>query len=712
MRTPGMPMIDHQPDQPAVPDPERGRTVLARKWAYLLGGVTVVSLSREELDAELRGLLDELCESLRCTSADLAPAERIGARLVALGYVGEPGLRCTLDVLGKGLPALPELQAVDRVADRVVAALGALSCCFLLAHERSVLDQQEIMHLSLLKAVRDAQWNLRQSEARFDEVVTSSASGIAVVALDGRIVRANAALAEMLGRPSGALTGSVLYDVVHPESVEVLREAMQGLLDDGKDRIRQSQRLLREDGDVVRSSLTASLLRDAEDRPAHFVVVIEDGTELMLLQGELSRQALHDVLTGLPNRQYFGTYLETALRRADPAYGVTLLHVDLDAFGMVCNSLGRRVGEQLLVHFAQRLKAVMAHENAMIARFHSDEFGILVENTASTPDIDAIVHAINDELAEPFFVEGHGLALSASAGVVHRPAKGIDPAELLRQADQTLRRAKARRRGQWKMFDREADAHDRRTQALAVGMAGAWEHGEIGVRYRPMARLTDGEPAGIEARLHWNRPDDTALSHECCVELAESTGLVLPLGDWLLRAAGRQGEWWRQRAGFGLPMIAGLTGNQVSDDALGTRVTRLLGDIGLPPAQLMLGVPAGALSVPGVIENVTALADLGVRVMLDEFGLGPDDLRAIEDLPVDIVRVDRRLAEWQAWSDSTFLGALVPLVRQVGATLVVDGIHTEDQANWWRSAGAELATGDYFGVARPPAELAGQFAGT
>lgn len=706
-----MPMTDHQPEQSAVPDPERGRSLLARKWAYLLSGVTVVSLSREELDEELRGLLDTLCESLCRPSADTVPAERIGARLVALGYVGEPGLRCTLDVLGKGLPALPELREADRATERIVPALGALSCGFLLAHERSVLDQQEIMHLSLLKAVRDAQWNLKQSEARFDEVVTSSASGIAVVALDGRIVRANAALAEMLGHPSGELTGSVLYDVVHPESVDVLRDAMLALLDGGKDRIRQTQRLLRRDGDVVRISLTASLLRDADDQPAHFVVVIEDGTELMLLQGELSRQALHDVLTGLPNRQYFGTHLEAALRRADPAYGVTLFHVDLDAFGMVCNSLGRRVGEQLLVHFAQRLKAVMARENAMIARFHSDEFGILVENTATTPDIDTIVRAINDELAEPFFVDGHGLALSASAGVVHRPAKGIDPVELLRQADQTLRRAKARRRGQWKMFDRDADTHDRQTQARAVGMAGAWEHGEIGVRYRPVARL-DGGLAGVEARLHWDRPDDVALSHEHCVELAESTGLILPLGDWLLRAAGRQGAWWRQRAGFGLPMVAGLTGHQVSDDALGTRVTRLLADTGLPPEQLMVGVPVGALPVSGVIENVTVLADLGVRVMLDEFGLGPDDLRAVEDLPVDIVRVDRRLAEWQAWSDSTFLGALVPLVRQVGATLVVDGIHAGEQAEWWRTAGAELATGDYFGVAKPPAELAGQFAGS
>ncbi|MEA5358727.1 diguanylate cyclase [Amycolatopsis sp., V23-08] len=708
-----MPKPDHRPDRPSVTfDPERGRTLLARKWAYLLSGVTVVSLGREGLERELRELLDAFCTILLGKHADAPSAERIGERLVALGYVGEPGLRCTLEVLGKGLPTLPELQPPDRYAGRIVLGLGALSCGFLVAHERSVLDQQESMHLSLLKAVRDAQWNLKESEARFDEVVTSSASGIAVVRLDGRIVRANTALAEMLGHPSGELTGTGLYDLVHPDSVEVFREAMQTLLEDGgRERVRQSLRLLRKDGDVARISLTASLLRDADDRPGQFVVVVEDGTELMLLQGELSRQALHDVLTGLPNRQYFGTHLEAALRRADPVFGVTLLHVDLDAFGMVCNSLGRRVGEQVLVHFAKRLKAVVARERAMIARFHSDEFGILIENTAMTPDINTIVRAINDELAEPFFVEGHGLALSASAGVVHRPVKGIEPAELLRAADQTLRRAKARRRGQWKMFDAVADAADRRAQGLAVGMAGAWENGEITVRYRPMARLADGGLAGVEARLQWDRPGRPPLAHDRCAALAESTGLVLPLGDWALRTASRQGEWWHQRLDFGLPVVAGLTEHQATDEALGTRVTGLLADSGLPPEQLMIGVPVGALGTSGVVENLTALAGLGVRVLLDEFGLGPDDLRAVEDLPVGVVRVARRLAEWQAWTDSTFLGALVPLVRQVGATLVVDGIDTEVQANWWRDAGADLATGDYFGTAGEAGAVVEHFVG-
>ncbi len=390
--------------------------------------------------------------------------------------------------------------------------------------------------------------------------------------VEGKIVRANAAIGGMLGYSAAELTGKELVELVHPDSAEVLRQSMRALVEGCKDRVRQPQRLVRKDGDVARISLTVSLLRDADDQPSHFVTVIEDGTELMLLQSELSRQALHDVLTGLPNRQFFSTHLESALRRADPAYGVTLFQLDLDAFGMVCNSLGRRAGERLLVRFAQRLRMVMAREKAMIARFHADEFGILVENSPGTPEISELVANINDELAEPFYVDGHGLGVSVSVGVVHRPSPTMDPAELLRAAAQTLRRARQLRRGQWQLFDAAADAEEQREQVVAVGMPGAWEGGEIGVCYRPVVRLADETIAAVEGVLRWERPDLEVLPHDRCVELAEPTGLILPLGEWLLRVATRQGQWWRQRIGFGLPLLVGLTAHQVSDAALVTRV--------------------------------------------------------------------------------------------------------------------------------------------
>lgn len=680
----------------------RARELLTRKWAYLLSGAAPITLAREDLERELRGQLDALCSAIARDPFDGAAVERIGEHVVATGYVGEDGLRRTVEVLGKGLAALPEFQPVDAHAERIALAVGALGTGFFTANRRAVLEQQERMQLSLLKAVRDAKWNLKESEARFDEVVTSSASGVMIVGLDGRLVRTNGAVGDILGRTAAELADSNLFDLVHPDTAQMLREAMRAVVEGAQDRVRQSQRLLRKDGDIARISLTASLVGAAGDASSHFVVVVEDGTELMLLQSELNRQALHDVLTGLPNRQFFSTHLESAVRRADPAHGVTLLHLDLDAFGMVCDSLGRRAGERLLVHVAQRLKSVLAREKAMVARFDGDEFGILVENTATTPGIAAIAAAVNRELVEPVYVDGHGLALSASIGVVRSTSREQNPTELLRAADQALRRAKGRRRGQWEVFDPIRDIADRSAHALAVGMPGAWERGEITVRYRPVVRLADSGVTGAEAVLHWERPEEV-LPHERCVELAERTGLILPLGEWLLSAACGQVHWWKQRSGFASPLTVALTAHQAVDADLVPRVVRVLDSTGLRADRVVIGMPVSAVAAPEAADNLGVLAEMGVLTALEDFALGPDDLAAARDLGVHSVRVAGRLVDLR--TESAYAGALLSALRDTVTAVTVDGVTTAEQLAWWREAGADVATGPHFGPAQPAADF-------
>ncbi|WP_199442794.1 putative bifunctional diguanylate cyclase/phosphodiesterase [Umezawaea beigongshangensis] len=700
-------MSNSHPRRDTTPSPGDGarrRAALARKWAYLLSGVVVVPLSTEELDRELTGQLDVLCESLHGEQLDARRCERVGERLVALGNVGEAGLRCTGTVLGRGLLALPEFQPVERFAERIVLGLGALACGFVTANQNAVLDQQESLQQSLLKAVRDARWRLGESEARFDEVITSSTSGVVITDVDGRIVRVNAAIGDMLGRSAEDLTGTPLVDLVHPDLAAVLRDGLRTLLDGTEERIRQSQRLLRDDGDVARVSLTASLLRGADERPGNFVAVVEDGTELVLLQGELNRQALHDVLTGLPNRQFFSTNLESALRRADPAHGVTLFHLDVDAFGVVRNGLGRRAAERLLVHVGNVLRTVVADERAMVARFDGDEFAVLVENSATTPDVATIVAAVNEELAQPFYVDDVGLAPSVSVGVVHRPARDVDPDELLRAADVALRRAKTGRRGQWELFHPDQDAEDRRRHALAAAMPGAWEDGEIDVLYRPVVRLADGATAGVEAVLRWSRPGSDPLPHDRCVELAERTGLILPLGESVLRIAGGQAQWWRAR-GVDLPLTVGLTAHQATDADLVSRLVRVLRETGLPPDRLMIGMPSEVLPEAEAVDNLAVLADMGISTALDGFGLGPGDLAALERLPVNAVRLARGLVERRVSSEAASVDALLPLVLATGATVVVDGVDTPQRARRWRAAGAHTATGDLFGTALPPGDV-------
>ncbi|WHT19317.1 EAL domain-containing protein [Crossiella sp. CA-258035] len=700
-----------------LPPPEdwrRKRRTLARKWAYVLAEANYVPLVHADFEAELIELLDQMCAAVHSDPADTGPAAAAGARLVELNCADDRALATTMDVLGPGLLALPEFPEGGAPAERVVQVLGALAVGFVGAAQQATLAQQESMQRSLLKAVRDAKWNLRAAEARFEEVATSSASGILITGLDGELVTVNASAGAILGYSPAELTEGNLFDLVDPERAPALREDYAALREGRLARIKQSQRLLRRDGDHAMVSLTASLLRGADEAPDHFVTVVEDGTELALLQNELSRQSLHDVLTGLPNRQFFGTQLEIVLRQADRRYGVTLLHLDLDGYAVVRDGLGERAAEQLLVVAAQRLKSVLAGQKAMVARFDGAEFAVLLENSPTTPELVSLVHAIRRELAEPSYVDGHGTAPTASVGVVHLPSPERTPEDVLRGARQALRRAKAGGGGQWELFHPEHERLDRQRDALAATMPGAFENGSVEARYQPLVRLAEGTVAGVEALVCWEHAEFGPLPDRQCRELAERTGLMPQLGEWLLRASCAQVAWWRQRLGRELLLTLNLTAHQAADPDLVTRLLGVLEQTGFPAARLLLELPAPALAADHgeSRDNLRTLTDLGVRTALRDFGPGTANLAAVTDLAVDFVRVNRELVGRELVPGSPVTEALRQLPRlahQAGVSVIVDGVTTAEQAEFWLAAGADLACGDYFGGAGRPDELAAGF---
>ncbi|SED66762.1 PAS domain S-box-containing protein/diguanylate cyclase (GGDEF) domain-containing protein [Amycolatopsis tolypomycina] len=696
-----------EPGRLPIPEPsEDGRRLLARKWAYLLAGIGYVPLEHAGFETELAALLDALCAEVHESGPERtgSPAAA-GARLAELNCADGPALTVTMDVLGKGLLRLPEFQPAEEFAERVVGVLGALAASVVTAVQGATLAQQEGLKLSLLKAVRDAKYELRTAQARFDEVATSSASGILVADLDGTLVTVNAAAGVMLGHAPDELTGRDLLELVHPDYAPVLREDYRALLAGKVKRIKQSQRLLDRDGDPVPVSLTASLLRGAGDEPSHFVTVVEDGTELVLLQNELNRQALHDALTGLPNRQCFSTRMETALRKADPKLGVTLLRLELDAFSVVCDGLGEHAAEQLLVTVAQRLKSVLAGGKVLVSRFGGAEFAVLVENAPDTPDPVRLVHELRQELAEPTYVDGQGLALSASVGVVNRPAQDHEAATLLRESHQALRRAKANGHGQWELSHPDQNRLDRRTDALAAVMPGAFEHGDVQARYRPLVRLADGAVHGVEAQLGWAPPGEGALSDQRCRDLAETTGLMLSLGEWLLRTGCRQVGWWRQRLDRDLRLLVRLSPHQAADTDLLTRVVGVLEETRFPAGRLLveLPVPALAADLGETRDNLRALADVGVRPVVSA-GV----LAEVADLPVHGVRLDCGPLDGVEPDSPVVdvLRELPALAHRAGAEVIVDGLTSAGHARFWLAAGAELALGEHCGAPCRPEELA------
>ncbi|MEU4448411.1 EAL domain-containing protein [Actinosynnema sp. NPDC050801] len=690
---------------PQDADGLRARTKLAKKWAYLLSSRTFIPLTTLELERQLLGLVERLHAGVTTESLAQRAGREVGDSLVALNCTTAEALQVTVEIVSKGLLAMPGLAPPDKLRERVVDVIASLSAGFVDKVRASVLTQQEHLGRSLYKAMREAQVELQYSEARFELLEHHLSTGIATADPDGTLVRSNAALARIVDRPLVELTGMSLFALAHPDERTALRAEFAELAEVGTTSMTQPRRLLRADSELAWVTLTLSPLRRTEGR-AQVIVLAEDATDVNLLQGQLNHQALHDVLTRLPNRQYFSSRLEHALRAADPGAGVSVFHLDLDGFSRITGGLGREVGDHVLKVVAGRLAAVVvAEENAMVSRFGYDEFAILVENTPSTPDVVTMVRRINDVLSTPFHSDGHRVAVSATIGVVHRPPRDSAPADLLDSADLTLRRAKHNGRRQWELSDRAQDGRDRRTFSLAATMPGAWENGEIRVLYRPVVRLADGWVESAEAVLRWDHPTLGALPHEQCLALAEDTGLIVPLGTWTLRVACEQALSWSRELHRDLPVRWALTPSQAADPDLQGVVRDVLADTWLPARSLRLGAPAQALfgDRGESADDLRYLAEEEVGIELEDFTAAPDDLvRLLDGVPVRAVRVAQSPAAEPGSAVARALAGVLEVVRDAGIGVTAAGVTTPEQARWWREVGADTASGPLFAPAGPP----------
>ncbi|WP_410632296.1 EAL domain-containing protein [Amycolatopsis sp. cmx-4-83] len=685
------PRGDHPRQKPSAERAARRLGTLARKWGYLISTTAYLPHTPEEIERELGLLVTTLFDAVAADPPDLGAAATAGGRLVELRCVGTDSLRRSLEVLGKALLREPELHRVDGLAERVVLVLGALSSGYGEMQREDIQKRQEGLSRALLKVEQETRQKQVITRAQFEEVFAGSASGVALTELDGRVLRANASLAKTLNRTPAEIGALSLFDLVHPEDVEQLRDAYRELVAGKLHRLRTGRRLVGKDGEPMWATFAASVIRDALGKPRQLLTIVDDDTEVSLLQRRLSHQALHDVLTGLPNRQFFSTRLETLLRDADPARGVTLFHLDLDGFSRINGGLGQELGDRVLRGVAAKLKTIFDGEEALVARLGGDEFGVLVQNGAETPGVLTLVRRITHDLAEPEYVDGQrGVAVAAAIGVVHRPPRDVTPVELLHASDLTLRRVQ-RTGSQWGLFDRELDRRDRHDFGLAAGMAGAWENGEIEVCYRTLVSAADGSARGVEARLRWNHPAEGVLAHDTCVRLAAATGLALPLGTWLLRTAAER----LLESGSELPLTVELTPQQAADPELVGEIRGVLESTGLAPAAIRPGFPAAALlSDSGdAADNLKVLAEIGVRAELHELG----DATCLTEFPARTVRLASSLVERRTHPlVEPSLTALIAAAHQTGAEVAVAGVETADQAQWWRDRGVDRLSGPAF----------------
>lgn len=677
---------------------------LASAWA---GAVNPMQLASGQQTAQLlTELVIKLAAAVAAVPADEQAAAEVAAELVAQGLTEPGGIGASIEVLVDGLPRLAELRGIHRRDIAVLRVLASLAGGYAQAHRRRTLDEQDLATQALLRDKHEAELELRICETRFREIFFTSAVGIAISTFDGSVVTANRAFADIVQRVPVDIIGASLPELLQAQDDKTLVEAYRRLASGELTRVRHRRTLTAATGEVAWTHIGISLLRDADRVPTHYLTVVENVTELRLLQQELSTQALHDALTGLPNEQYLMSHLQQVLGTAGPATMVTLCRVNLDNFSVITDGIDRTAGDAVLRSVAHRLSDLVSGQRAMVARLGADDFAILIEDQPGRLDPCLFAGSINEALREPLYLDDRGLAVCAGVGVVQRLAAGTSPAELIRAADTTLHQAKHSGPGQWALYDAPADARQRARYQRAAEMPGSFENGQIRPHYQPVYALDSGWIVTLRAVLHWQRADGTVADHAECLELAERTALVIDLGRWMLQESCIVQRVVSQCPTSGSPrMRVDLTVRLSQDPDLVEVVNNALSATGLPADQLQVGVPLTTLARGrgDVLDNVQVLAELGVEVVLLGAAVGAEYLAYLEDLPVRAIEIApeivSRIAQ-RPGNDSVVAHALrqaIPLVHAVGARVIIPGVTTAEQAQWWRDAGANAAWGAQFG---------------
>ncbi|MGH3824315.1 MAG: putative bifunctional diguanylate cyclase/phosphodiesterase [Pseudonocardiaceae bacterium] len=671
------------------------RRDVARAWSQAVTPTAEIPLPQDLITECLCGHVDTIVEALLQEPFSSQTVLEAATALVAQGIGGEQALGRTIEVLGQVLPRLPELSGLYGLADKVPSVLGAIAIGFAAAvRRRGFADRQ----------------------AWFREVFASAPVGMVVSRLDGTITETNGALTGILHYRPAELTGHTLAGLFDPDDAASLQVGYKSLLDGTRERLHRRTKMRTGRGDTTGVALTVSVLRDASGNPKRHLTTVEDIADQALLEQRVRHQSLHDLLTGLPNRLHFGTYLEELLERHRSS-PVTLYKIDLDCFGVVTDGLGIGIGDLLLISVADRLQSLVADEKAFVARFDADEFAIVIEESPTTPDAATLAARINAELSEPVYIGGRGLAVSACIGVVRRTAGETDAMELIRAAEATLHRAERTGRGQWGIYDPIADAQERARYALATDMPGAWEDGEVTVSYQPLVRIDPaaadaGRTVALAALLCWEHPQHGVVSHEDGLALAERTGLVLKLGPWLLQCACEHLRSWRDQLGPAVPPVrVDLTAYLTQHPDLVAVVHDTLAATQLAPQDIQLGMPVEAI-VAGhgdAVDNIRTLAEIGVCIVLTRYGQAVGNLVLLETLQVKGVELAGSLVQIATTKPDSVLrpalASLVPLIRRTGAAVVVADIDDAEQVYWWRAIGADAARGGAFAEPAPPEDI-------
>jgi diguanylate cyclase (GGDEF)-like protein/PAS domain S-box-containing protein len=538
---------------------------------------------------------------------------------------------------------------------------------------------------------------------RFRSAFDFAAIGMALVSTEGRWLQVNRSLCHILGYTESELLLTDFLSITHPDDLPTALSNIGQLLKGKVQASQMEKRYIHKSGHEVWVHWSVSMVRDQYSTAVHLIFQIQDITDRKLAEQQLHHDAFHDALTGLPNRALFMDHLKLAIARSkrNSTSLFAVLYLDLDRFKIINDSLGHTIGDQLLVGIANRLKKHLRPGDT-VARLGGDEFTILIEDIADEKEAVLVAERIQNELAIPFGLSGREVFTTVSLGIAPS-ATGYERAEdILRDADTAMYRAKSLGKARYEIFDKAMHARAINLLQMETDMRRALEREEFLLHYQPIVSLHDFRLRGFEALVRWQHPERGFISPMDFIPVAEETGMIVQLGEWVMREACQQMQHWQKLFPVETPLYItiNLSSKQFSQTTLISKVAMIIQETGVKPHTVKLEITESV-----VMENIETATDmlqqlraLGVKLAIDDFGTGYSSLSYLHRFPIDTLKIDRSFVTRMSENNENteIVRTVVVLAQNLGMDVVAEGVETNEQLVLLQKLGCENGQGYFF----------------
>lgn len=534
-----------------------------------------------------------------------------------------------------------------------------------------------------------------QKEAAYHSLFQSAPIGVVMLDPNGSVKQANTAIAKMYGYSKDEMGGKQLSEMIHHEHTrEVMRRfelALQGEVQTFYSAIRLRT------GYSIDVWMSMLPLAGTGETSSGVVVMMEDITRTRLTEERIKHMSYYDDLTGLPNRRLFRDAIAEYLLSAEHLSRMYVILINIDRFKHINSWLGQDAGDVLLLQVADRINRVVNHDG-IAARMEGDEFGVLYRNTNGTMPPEALVERLQEAISETFVIQQFSVHISVSMGIA-RGQEGLDEITLLRNASMALSKARDGGKSGVEYYTPELDAMYESRFTLEYELRQAIYEEQFQLVYQPQVRLKTGEIVGSEVLLRWNHPTRGMISPGEFIPLAEETGLIVPISEWVIRQACLQNRAWQEEGLPAVPVAVNLSVRHFMQPNVAERIAEILEETGLAPEYLEIEITETMMMDEEYASSILAkFKELGVRISVDDFGTGYSSLSYLKNFPVDKLKIDRTFVGdiMNESNDGAIVRTIITMGHLLRYTVIAEGVETEEQLKFLRENGCDELQGYIF----------------